>query len=918
MAAKTADQVVVELRVDNLSLFEGQLRRAQSVFSVSMGAVERRSEEAGKNIASSLRKAVSTAAVTLGGAGLAFGARALTQYAEAWTDVRNKVVAAGVPLQQVPRIQEQIYQQAQKTWTSLETQADMFQRVSVAARELGRSRDEVSRFNEIVTKSMRIGGASTADAGVVATQLTQGLGTGLRGDDLRSLREKSPVLTEAIAKEFGTTVFGLGDLVAKGQVAPDRVFKAILDSGKEVDALFKSLTPTFDDFRTRVDNAFTRFVGLAATAAGTSREFQNAADGLVRTFEDPEVIQAAADALAEIVSAIKPMLGLVATLARNWELFVAAGAGLVALKLVELVQALASAVKFLTAAMMRNPITALLVGGAAVVAYIYEITDGFQNWSSEAKKAADEQNRLNAQIDQLQAMNPDVTAFFNAVMSGAANAADGLKTMSAEARQAAVDLANLELKKAQIADINLRGQQAEIERKTQAINDVGVVGLGGATLDPDAIRHIRAYAWNMNRLNFELAEGASAEEFASQQKVLNDELAKQPVYVRDAAKAYAELQGQRDQLSQKQKMFKAIIDEAQNLPPATTDDHSGGGGGGGGVGTGPQSGAATKEEQSNVDAFIQSLKDQVAQLGLSNTALKEAELLAQYESAAREDLNKKLQRSSELRAQDVEQIKETARQLTAVPAILGVARDQLPEYAEGQQRAQLQGLLASLSNPKVVEALKAQGLSVEDATKAINLQINSIDSGAKAATEAIAGIGNAFVSGIQGATDLNDAIVKIGMSLLNLLTQGLFGQGQLGGLFNQLFDAGQNGAGLLSYLFGGSGGSAADGVINAANAALAIVPKRAGGGQALPGQLYEVGETGREWFAPSVPGQVIPNHVIKAAAGGGGSGGPPINFNISLAGANGDRAIAEIAAAAVRKGLAQVPEINRQHRIRFA
>jgi len=90
------------------------------------------------------------------------------------------------------------------------------------------------------------------------------------------------------------------------------------------------------------------------------------------------------------------------------------------------------------------------------------------------------------------------------------------------------------------------------------------------------------------------------------------------------------------------------------------------------------------------------------------------------------------------------------------------------------------------------------------------------------------------------------------------------------------------------------------------------------GGQALPGRLYEVGETGREWFAPSVPGQVIPNHVIKAAAGGGGGSSQPITFNISMAGANGDRTIAEIAAGAVKRGLATVPEINRQHRIRFS
>jgi hypothetical protein len=178
--------------------------------------------------------------------------------------------------------------------------------------------------------------------------------------------------------------------------------------------------------------------------------------------------------------------------------------------------------------------------------------------------------------------------------------------------------------------------------------------------------------------------------------------------------------------------------------------------------------------------------------------------------------------------------------------------------------------------------------------------------------EGIQAIGQAIQNGIQGATSFTDALTKVGIALAQMLLQAaLFGNGPLGKAFGTLTGLG---SGLLGLAFGGGGGGP-------------VLPpmlphgpiRLAGGGQALPGQLYEVGETGREWFAPSVPGQVIPNHVIKAAAGGGGgSGGPPINFNISLAGANGDRTIAEIAAAAVKKGLAQVPEINRQHRIRFA
>lgn len=184
-------------------------------------------------------------------------------------------------------------------------------------------------------------------------------------------------------------------------------------------------------------------------------------------------------------------------------------------------------------------------------------------------------------------------------------------------------------------------------------------------------------------------------------------------------------------------------------------------------------------------------------------------------------------------------------------------------------------------------------------------------------SEGIKAIGEAIQGGIQGATSFSDALLKIGNSLAQLLLQAaLFGNGPLGKLFGSL--TGLPG-GLLGLAFGGGGGGGYDGGTGLGPIGPGgIAGHAAMGGQVLPGRLYEVGETGREWFAPTVPGQVIPNHVIKGAAGGGGGSSQPITFNISMAGANGDRTIAEIAAAAVKKGLTTVPEINRQHRIRFA
>ncbi|MDR6289992.1 MULTISPECIES: hypothetical protein [Inquilinus] len=229
-----------------------------------------------------------------------------------------------------------------------------------------------------------------------------------------------------------------------------------------------------------------------------------------------------------------------------------------------------------------------------------------------------------------------------------------------------------------------------------------------------------------------------------------------------------------------------------------------------------------------------------------------------------------------------------------------------------------------------MNALEAYNVSLNDLNRlhdegAINAetysrQLFKLKSEYGGYAEGLQAVAQAIQGGIQGATSFSDALIKIGIALGQLIVQAAALGGDGGGPLGKLFDAifGTFG-GLLGSIGGGSTPAPGIGALGTGGSMAAAYPsKRAAGGQALPGQIYQVGETGREWFAPSVPGQVIPNSAIKNAAGGGGGSGQPITFNISMAGANGDRAIAEIASAAVKKGLQSVPEINRQHAIRFA
>lgn len=211
-----------------------------------------------------------TTVAALGG-GVAVGA--LRNYADTATNIANRL-AAVVPVQaQRAAIDQEIFDTAQRTRTSYEATANLFSRLTLSAGQLGASQTDILKVVETTQKALQAGGATVSESASIATQLTQALGSGrLAGDELRSIAENSPVLIQAIAREFGVTVGALKDMGSAGELAADRVFKAILNAGAEVDEVFSRIKPTIAGGIQQIDNALVRYIGnldksLGATTA---------------------------------------------------------------------------------------------------------------------------------------------------------------------------------------------------------------------------------------------------------------------------------------------------------------------------------------------------------------------------------------------------------------------------------------------------------------------------------------------------------------------------------------------------------------------------------------------------------------------------------------------------------------------------
>jgi tape measure domain-containing protein len=259
-----ADEKIIRIRLDSSGARLDANRTNKAVRSIGESAD--RAESSMMRL-SSVANAVVTALAT---------ARVI-QYADAWTNVNNRLKAATNTAKEFAIAQDGVIAIAQRAGVDLNSVADAYSRIAQATAELGISQERVLDVTEKVTLALKAGGATTAEAASVMVQFGQALGSGvLQGDELKSILEGSIPITKALAKEFGVTTGELKKLGAEGKITSDRVVAAIESIDK------KSLTFTKDvkSGFVEVSNALTVYVGKLDESLGASEEFYGVLRGL--------------------------------------------------------------------------------------------------------------------------------------------------------------------------------------------------------------------------------------------------------------------------------------------------------------------------------------------------------------------------------------------------------------------------------------------------------------------------------------------------------------------------------------------------------------------------------------------------------------------------------------------------------------
>lgn len=151
--------------------------------------------------------------------------------------------------------QNEIYQAAMRSRGAYADMADFVSQLGMTARNAFSDTNELIAFAEQIQKQLAISGASGASAQAALVQLTQGLSSdALRGEELNSVLEQTPLIAKTIADYMGVTIGEMRELASEGKVTADVVKNAILGATAETNAQFEQMPMTWAQVWTMAQN----------------------------------------------------------------------------------------------------------------------------------------------------------------------------------------------------------------------------------------------------------------------------------------------------------------------------------------------------------------------------------------------------------------------------------------------------------------------------------------------------------------------------------------------------------------------------------------------------------------------------------------------------------------------------------------
>lgn len=158
-------------------------------------------------------------------------------------------------LQTTDELNNMIWESAQRSRGAYADTAAFVAKLGNLAGDAFSSSAEIVAFAEQINKQIALSGASSTEASAAMLQLTQGLSSGaLRGEELNSVLEQTPMIAKTIADYMGVTTGEMRELASEGKVTAEVVKNAMFAAADETNAAFAQMPMTWSQVWTQAQN----------------------------------------------------------------------------------------------------------------------------------------------------------------------------------------------------------------------------------------------------------------------------------------------------------------------------------------------------------------------------------------------------------------------------------------------------------------------------------------------------------------------------------------------------------------------------------------------------------------------------------------------------------------------------------------
>lgn len=266
------------------------------------------------------------------------GAKKLLDLSDTITSTTARLNMMNDGLQTTAELNQMIFGSAQRSRGAYMETASFVAKLGNLAKDAFSSNQEIIDFAEQINKQIVLSGASSTEASAAVYQLTQALSSGtLRGEELNSVMEQTPMIAQTIAKYMGVTTGEMRELASEGKITADVVKNAMFAAAEETNEKFEQMPMTWGQVWTQLQNIAVQALQPLSDVIGGAAQW----------------VGENLDALIPILSGVATAIGVVVAVYGVWT----------------------AAQWILNAAMAASPITWIVLAIAALVGVIVAVAN---------------------------------------------------------------------------------------------------------------------------------------------------------------------------------------------------------------------------------------------------------------------------------------------------------------------------------------------------------------------------------------------------------------------------------------------------------------------------------------------------------------------------------------------------------------